>query len=76
MAGFRLAVPWDILLVHDSPGIHDSTWQYYGERFVKKHVKYTNFELDGSRPTGHLAIRFTTQSEMIDFHRNVVRAYC
>ncbi|MDX2217836.1 MAG: glycosyltransferase [Burkholderiales bacterium] len=35
-AGFRLAVPTDLLLVHDSTGRYDAIWQRYNERFLKK----------------------------------------
>lgn len=35
-AGFRLAVPTDLLLVHDSKGRYDAVWQRYNERFLNK----------------------------------------
>lgn len=36
LAGFRLAVPSDLLLVHDSTGRYDAVWQRYNERFLRK----------------------------------------
>lgn len=35
-AGYSLAVPSDLLLVHDSTGRYDAVWQRYNERFLKK----------------------------------------
>lgn len=35
-AGFRLAVPSDLLLVHDSTGRYDAVWQRCNERFLNK----------------------------------------
>ena len=37
LAGFRIAVPWDIMILHDSMGKLDAAWQDYGARFVAKH---------------------------------------
>lgn len=36
-AGFDIAVPWDILIIHDSGGRYDSRWQLYADRFIAKH---------------------------------------
>jgi len=38
MAGFRLAVAGDLLLVHASRGTFDPEWQRYAERFCAKHA--------------------------------------
>lgn len=35
-AGYRLAVPSDLLLVHDSTGRYDAVWQRYNRRFLAK----------------------------------------
>lgn len=35
-AGWRLAVPSDLLLVHDSTGRYDALWQRYNVRFLQK----------------------------------------
>ena len=38
MAGFRVAVAGDLLLVHESRGSFDPDWQRYAERFCAKHA--------------------------------------
>ena len=38
MAGFRVAVAGDLLLVHESRGSFDPEWQRYAERFCAKHA--------------------------------------
>jgi protein O-GlcNAc transferase len=38
MAGFRVAVAGDLLLVHESRGSFDPEWQRYAERFCNKHA--------------------------------------
>jgi GT2 family glycosyltransferase len=37
LAGFSIAVPWDIMIIHDSMGNFDAVWQDYGRRFLAKH---------------------------------------
>ena len=37
LAGFRIAVPWDIMILHDSMGRLDAAWQHYAALFVAKH---------------------------------------
>lgn len=46
-AGYRLAVPSDLLLVHDSTGRYDAVWQRYNERFLAK------FPDQRGSPTAH-----------------------
>jgi hypothetical protein len=37
LAGFKIVVPWDILIFHASRGAYDSVWERYSERFLAKH---------------------------------------
>ncbi len=37
-AGFKLGVVGDLLLVHESRGNYDATWQRYADRFSAKHA--------------------------------------
>ncbi len=42
LAGFRLAVPVDLLLIHFSTGSYDLKWQTYNMRFLKKFPEMSN----------------------------------
>ena len=37
LAGFKIIVPWDILIFHASRGSYDPVWERYSERFLAKH---------------------------------------
>jgi len=37
LAGFKIIVPWDILIFHASMGSYDPVWARYSERFLAKH---------------------------------------
>jgi hypothetical protein len=42
LAGFKLAVPMDLLLIHFSTGRYDMKWQTYNVRFLRKFPQLTN----------------------------------
>ncbi|MFN7304974.1 MAG: glycosyltransferase, partial [Acetobacteraceae bacterium] len=37
LAGFRIVVPWDIMMLHSGAGNMDAVWHHYAARFVAKH---------------------------------------
>jgi GT2 family glycosyltransferase len=64
-AGYRLAVPMDLLLVHFSRGKYDPRWHQYNVRFLQKFAELTNrphrdrlstlqVKLDTLEQVGHL----------------------
>ena len=70
-AGFRIAVPWDILLVHQSGGQYDANWQRYSEKFVKKHR--THFSTMGQGSTAKwCSVGLKTKAEIVDLHRRLL----
>ena len=42
LAGYRLGVPLDLLLIHFSTGENDRVWRSYAQRFLKKFARLSN----------------------------------
>jgi hypothetical protein len=38
LAGFRLCVSYELMVLHDSEGSYDADWSLYEQRFLKKHA--------------------------------------
>jgi hypothetical protein len=73
LAGYRIAVPWDILAVHDSVGSFDAGWQKYAEIFLVKHkgrISVTSRPFSVTWP----CIDFADQAEMVAFHQAMLLA--
>jgi tetratricopeptide (TPR) repeat protein len=73
MAGFRVAVPWDILILHASWGRSDPSWRDYAQKFAAKY---------GGKKIAHLTappinwpiVQFSERAPLIAFHRVMLTA--
>jgi glycosyltransferase involved in cell wall biosynthesis len=73
LAGFRIAVPWDILILHASWGRNDPSWQEYAQKFATKFgadkiVQLTPLQINWP------IVQFSERADMIAFHRVMVLA--
>jgi len=55
LAGFKIAVPWDILIYHSSKGSYDPVWKRYAEKFFAKHGN--NFPKNERLQTSHYSVK-------------------
>lgn len=70
VAGYDIAVPWDILVVHDSGGTFDSRWQSYADRFIAKHGN--SLPLGQQRQPSWSTIRFDSVDEIVHLQRQMI----
>jgi tetratricopeptide (TPR) repeat protein len=71
--GFRIAVAWDVLIVHDSAGSGEGNWQKYAQLFLAKHG--SNMTLATRSPQGTWpCIRMAERAEAVAVHRAMVFA--
>jgi len=71
-AGFRCAVGWDILVVHDSAGAYGSVWQGYARKFAAKYPELA-LKQAPSKPVRWPSARFRKKEELIEFHRRMLK---
>jgi Glycosyltransferase like family/Tetratricopeptide repeat len=73
LEGFRIAVAWDVLLLHNSVGRSDGNWQKYAQLFLAKHGN--RMTLGTRSPMGTWpCIPMAEQAQAIAFHRAMVFA--
>jgi glycosyltransferase involved in cell wall biosynthesis len=68
LAGFRIAVPWDILILHASWGRSDPSWQEYAQKFAAKYGGEKIVRLTAP-PINWPIVQFSERADMIAFHR-------
>ncbi len=71
LAGLRVAVVWDILIVHDSSGDFGETWRHYADRFMAKHRGSIPIELPEGKPEW-TTVGFADVARMRRFHRRML----
>ena len=67
-AGFRIAVPWDILILHASWGRNDASWQKYAQKFAAKYGPEKIVHL-APQPVNWPIVQFSERASVIAFHR-------
>ena len=73
LAGFRIAVPWDILILHASWGRNDASWQEYAQKFAAKFGAEKIAQLTPPQINWPI-VQFSERADMIAFHRVMVLA--
>ena len=68
LAGLRIAVPWDILLIHASSGRLDAAWEKYAQKFLAKHGGERIVQLTPP-PISWPVVQFAYRTHMLAFHR-------
>lgn len=68
LAGFRIAVAWDIPIIHASSGRLDAAWQKYAQRFAAKYGAQ-NIAYSPTPPVSWPIVQFSDRARMIAFHR-------
>ncbi len=73
LEGFRIAVAWDVLLLHNSVGRSDGNWQKYAQLFLAKHG--SRMTLATRSPMGTWpCIPMAEQAHAVALHRAMVFA--
>jgi len=68
LAGFRVGVACDLLLLHSSRGSFDAAWKKYSARFMEKHAA-TLLAESPARKVDWSAIGFSSRPAMLKYHR-------
>jgi len=68
LAGFRVGVAADLLLLHQSRGKFDALWQHYGERLMEKHAAHLLVDAP-ARKTDWPTLRFESRAAALEYHR-------
>ncbi len=73
VAGFRIAVAWDILIIHSSSGRLDAAWQRYAQKFV---AKYRGEKIVRLTPplVNWPVVQLSDRARMLAFHRTMTAA--
>lgn len=71
-AGFRCAIGWDMLVVHDSAGSYGTVWQGYARKFAAKYPELA-LKQAPSKPVRWPSARFRKKEELIEFHRRMLK---
>lgn len=71
LAGFRIGVPWDILLVHDSTGQRSAEWRRYADIFMAKYGSRMK-DLPPPSQIKWPCIALRDQTEVVTFHQAMV----
>ena len=64
-AGFRLAVPLDLLLIHYSTGRYDIRWQAFNMRFLAKFTELSNLPSSKRLASVHVKLQHLEQVERL-----------
>jgi len=64
-AGFRLAVPLDLLLIHYSTGRYDIRWQAFNMRFLAKFTELSNLPSSKRYASLHVKLQHPEQVERL-----------
>jgi tetratricopeptide (TPR) repeat protein len=73
LAGFRITVPWDILIIHASAGRLDAQWQKYAQKFVDKYRGQKIVLATPPAVSWPFAL-FLDRAQMTTFHRAMAAA--
>jgi GT2 family glycosyltransferase len=68
LAGFRVGVAADLLLLHQSRGKFDARWQHYGERLMEKHAAHLLVD-SPARKTDWPTLHFESRAAALEYHR-------
>lgn len=66
LAGFQLAVPLDLLLIHFSTGKYDAAWQRFNQRFLEKFPQLSN--VPNSQRHSPLHVKLPTLDQVARLH--------
>jgi tetratricopeptide (TPR) repeat protein len=72
-AGFRIAVPWDILILHASWGRNDASWGEYAQKFAAKYGRDKIVHLTPQSLNWPI-VQFSERAPVIAFHRVMAQA--
>jgi hypothetical protein len=73
LEGFRIAVAWDVLLLHNSVGRSDGNWHKYAHLFLAKHGNRMTLATRSPKGTWP-CIPITEQAQAVAFHGAMVFA--
>jgi GT2 family glycosyltransferase len=73
LAGFRIAIAWDIPIIHASSGRLDAAWQRYAQKFAAKYHAQNIAQLPPP-PVSWPVVQFADRARMIAFHRAMAAA--
>jgi hypothetical protein len=73
LEGFRIAVAWDVLLLHNSVGRSDGNWHKYAQLFLAKHGNRMTPATRSPKGTWP-CIPIAEQAQAVAFHRAMVFA--
>jgi tetratricopeptide (TPR) repeat protein len=73
LEGLQIAVAWDILLLHDSTGRSDGSWEKYARRFLAKHGSRVTPATRSPKGTWP-CIPMGERAQAVAFHRAMVFA--
>ena len=73
LAGFRIAIAWDIPIIHASSGRLDAAWQKYAQRFAAK-FRAQNIAYLPPPSVSWPVVQFVDRAHMIAFHRVMAAA--
>lgn len=73
LAGFRIAIAWDIPIIHASSGRLDAAWQKYAQKFLAKHGDDKIVQLTPP-PVSWPVVQFNDRTHMLAFHRVMAAA--
>jgi tetratricopeptide (TPR) repeat protein len=73
LAGFRIAIAWDIPIIHASSGRLDAAWQNYAQKFAVKYRAQNIVHLPPP-PVSWPVVQFADRTHMLAFHRAMATA--
>ena len=73
LAGFRIAIAWDVPIIHASSGHLDAAWQQYAQKFLAKHGDDRIVRLTPP-PVTWPVVQFNDRNHMLAFHRVMAAA--
>jgi GT2 family glycosyltransferase len=74
LEGCRLAVAWDLLLLHESSGQFDAAWRGYADRFMAKHRARLGAER-APRNQAWIKAGFGGKRRLAEFHRRMLAPF-
>ena len=69
LAGFKIAVPWDIFIYHASRGSFDPVWERYSKRFFAKHGN--SFPKNDQPSHSHYFVKTDTIEQAKALHQRI-----
>jgi hypothetical protein len=74
LRGCRLAVGWDLLILHASSGHFDRSWRTYADRFMAKHAERLGAER-APRDQTWVKAGFGGTEKLAEFHRRMLAPF-